>query len=342
MKPRQPTTLRLVLDPDCMTSAERFALWQDALSSAGTIHVANPDTLAGELVSRSVGELRTMRVSTTTFRLERDRSMARRVRRDHVFFNFVERGRVEGRLAGRRIVAEKGAVTVSRLATAIDLVIQDATWLALVVPRVVFEKYMPWSPEFDARLFEPGTSQAVMLGGLLRSLCELPDPLPIREIARYERSSLAFATACLGGSLPLPQPSKGIPDDPARPIRRFIAEHLADPELGVDLLCREFALSRSGLYRLMVESADLATIIRRMRLQAVHRDIASGSFANLPLAEIAKRWGLLDERSFRRAFAREFGCAPSTIRKRALANEGASDAHLSTISADLERWFLGL
>ncbi|MGP4694207.1 hypothetical protein [Agrobacterium cavarae] len=57
-------------------------------------------------------------------------------------------------------------------------------------------------------------------------------------------------------------------------------------------------------YRVMGDAADIATTIRRMRLHAIHRDIVAKEQG--PLTTIGKRWGLTDERNFRRAFVQEF------------------------------------
>lgn len=268
--------------------------------------------------------------------------MARRVRLDHIMVNSLERGRCVGRIAGRAIVAEAAELVLSRLASPMDIVLEDATWLALIVPRNILDKHMPWPSMLDARVFGSQSVQAVILGGLLRSLCSLPDALPMRDATAAARSALALLTSCLGDLSPSTRACGNIEADLARSVGRFIADRLPDPDLGLDLICREFSISRSRLYRIMGERSDIAKIIRQLRLRGAQRDITSHRFAHLPLAAIGKRWGLLDERNFRRAFAQEFGYPPSLLRKSGSGELHSGAPEHCAVGADLERWFLGL
>ncbi len=76
--------MSLILDGDGRSSAERLALWRDAMSLAGKVHVDDEQGFTGTFISRGVGDMRTMQVMSTRFRLERDRDMARQIPRDHV------------------------------------------------------------------------------------------------------------------------------------------------------------------------------------------------------------------------------------------------------------------
>ncbi|MEO9340328.1 helix-turn-helix domain-containing protein [Mesorhizobium sp. SB112] len=338
----KPTLITLDLERDAITTTERLALWRDAMGLAGEVHIPDESAFTGTFVSRGFGDMRIMRIKSKTFRFLRTRNMASRIRRDHVIVNLVERGRFTGTLAGRTTVVEPGAVLLSRLASPMDLTMDNTEWLGLLFPRAVFEKHLSWTRSLDARVFAPETAQAILLGGLLRSLDALPDPLPVREATCVMRSGLALVTSCLGGQAPALHARDERAEDPAQSIRRFIAERLADPNLGLDLICREFDISRSRLYRVMGESADIAALIRRMRLRAVHREIAANRSPGTSLTAIGKCWGLLDERNFRRAFVQEFGYPPSTLRRQAKDEAHAGPANLGTIGADLGQWFLGL
>jgi AraC-like DNA-binding protein len=336
------STLDLRLERDAKTVTERLALWRDVMGLAGRVHVPDENAFTGSLFSRDLGDMRTMRIAARTFRLVRDREMARRVQLDHVMVNLVERGRFVGRIGRRRIEVTPGTLLLSRLASPLDLLIEDAEWLGLFLPRPVVEKHMAWSPALDGRVFAPDTAQAIILGGLLRSLDKLPDSLPPRDARCLVQSSLALLPSCLCNSIPARRDTARTEDDPTRTIRRFIAERLSEPDLGPELVCREFEISRSRLYRIMGESADIATMIRRMRLRAVQRDIASNRYSRMSLADIGRRWGLTDERNFRRAFVREFGYPPSALREKVRDRSVEGPVDPLMVGTDLERWFLGL
>ncbi|TCR71478.1 helix-turn-helix domain-containing protein [Rhizobium sp. BK376] len=337
-----PRHMFLQLDRNNTSPAERLALWQDLMSAAGKVHIPDPETFTGYFTSLALGDLRTMRVRSGEFRYVRDRQMARNVSRDHVMINLTESGRIAGEVAGRRVMAGAGAVVISRLASPMDVILQEeAEWLALIIPRAILDKYMAWSPRFDARVLQPESTQAILIGGLLRSLDRLSESVSPRETTCAARASLVFLATCLGGATPA-LPRVETTEDLVRSIRRYMAQRLADPDLGPDLICREFAMSRSKLYRVMGDTTNIASVIKRTRLRAVRSDILSGKHASRSLADIAKGRGLTDERNFRRSFVSEFGYPPSALRKQVGANGNSRHAELEAGGSDLERWFQGL
>lgn len=92
------------------------------------------------------------------------------------------------------------------------------------------------------------------------------------------------------------------------------------------MICREFALSRSKLHRIMGVQGALAAMIRRLRLERAYREIAAdGSGAN-SLTDIALRVGFTQKRSFRRAFRQAFGYTPNGLRDRTRGGEGNASA----------------
>ena len=87
------------------------------------------------------------------------------------------------------------------------------------------------------------------------------------------------------------------------------------------------------------DSGGIQSMIISLRLRAVHRDIASGRFPDLSLSEIAERRGVIDIRSFRRSFVKEFGYTPSDLRARTARDPSLSEWGHAETTADIERWF---
>ena len=100
-------------------------------------------------------------------------------------------------------------------------------------------------------------------------------------------------------------------------VRRAVSKHLRSPSLGPAKLCREVAMSRSHLYRLLEGEGGVARYIQRRRLsESFHpvRDAAN----DLSIGSIAEALCFADASSFSRAFRREFGMSPSDVRAASL------------------------
>lgn len=63
----------------------------------------------------------------------------------------------------------------------------------------------------------------------------------------------------------------------------------------------------------------LTGLVRKRRLQAVHRDLADYRTSHLTIAEVAARWCIHDAQWLARAFKSEFGLSPSEFRKSSAA-----------------------
>lgn len=344
MSHNPPSSLRLILDRRHDTAAARIAAWGKVMSASGRVEVAEADAdgFEGRFLARTLGEVRVMQVASTRFRFERSPKMAANMVRDHLLVNVVEAGRIEGRIAERAIKAEAGALVLSRMATPMDVVLDGVSWLALIIPKDILDRHMIWRRSLDGRVFAPGSAPALLLAAHMRALLALSDPVPPAETELVARSSLALLSTSLGAA-PRTGPTSSVDGpDVAQLVRRFIFEHLRDPELDVAMICARFSLSRSSLYRLMGERSDIAGLIRDLRLRGAKRDILSGHFADRTIEEIGRRWGLPDERSFRRAFVRAFGQSPSHLRRSVRAGVPLALQSSLGVEDELERWFTGL
>src|SRR5215510_463569 len=89
-------------------------------------------------------------------------------------------------------------------------------------------------------------------------------------------------------------------------VRRAVSKNLHSPSLGPEKLCRETAMSRSQLYRVLESEGGVARYIQRCRLSegfSILSDVSNTS----PIAVVAARLCFEDPSSFTRAFKREFG-----------------------------------
>lgn len=103
-------------------------------------------------------------------------------------------------------------------------------------------------------------------------------------------------------------------------VRRAVRRNLRSPSLGPDKLCRETAMSRSQLYRVMESEGGVTHYIQRRRLSESFSILCDAS-NTYPIAKIAEALCFADASSFTRAFRREFGLTPREVRAASLAGQ---------------------
>ena len=97
----------------------------------------------------------------------------------------------------------------------------------------------------------------------------------------------------------------------ARAVRAYIEDHLNDPGLGVDQLCRRFAISRRTLYRLFADDGGVAHYVTVRRLARAFDELRAASPARGLIKAVALTVGFVDQRRFHRLFRQRFAIAPS-------------------------------
>jgi AraC-like DNA-binding protein len=96
-------------------------------------------------------------------------------------------------------------------------------------------------------------------------------------------------------------------------LRRFIDANLHDPDLGAELLCRRFGVSRASLYRLFAPLGGVSEHIRNRRLRRVFEALSDPA-QSLAMTQVAERYGFTVWSSFSRAFKSRFGMTPGEAR----------------------------
>jgi AraC-like DNA-binding protein len=100
-------------------------------------------------------------------------------------------------------------------------------------------------------------------------------------------------------------------------VRRAVGKHLRSPSLGPDKLCRETAMSRSQLYRVLEGEGGVARYIKRRRLSESLIILCDEATA-FPIHKIAEMLCFADASAFSRAFRQEFGMTPGEVRAASL------------------------
>jgi AraC-like DNA-binding protein len=102
-------------------------------------------------------------------------------------------------------------------------------------------------------------------------------------------------------------------------ITEYIGRRLSEPGLDTASIARAHHLSARHLQAVFAEQGTTVTgWIRERRLAGCRRDLADPALRELPIGDIAARWGYRDQAYFSRLFRRSFSETPREWRARAL------------------------
>ena len=97
----------------------------------------------------------------------------------------------------------------------------------------------------------------------------------------------------------------------ARAVHAYIEDHLHDPDLGVDQLCRRFAMSRRTLYRMFADHGGVARYLTERRLARAFDALKAASPTRGLIKAVALTYGFVDQDYFGRLFRKRFAIVPS-------------------------------
>jgi AraC-like DNA-binding protein len=145
--------------------------------------------------------------------------------------------------------------------------------------------------------------------------------LSSEDVNRLVSAVEAMLAACLGSSADrVATAQRQIEFTLMERVRRVVRRNLRSPSLGPDKLCREAAMSRSQLYRVLEREGGVAHYIQRRRLTESFAILCDVSH-NFPIGRIAEMLCFADASSFSRAFRHEFGVTPREVRAASLAGQ---------------------
>ena len=100
-----------------------------------------------------------------------------------------------------------------------------------------------------------------------------------------------------------------------RTIQLFIEERLSDPSLNADQIAAGFYMSTRTLHRLFARHGlTVAGWIKARRLEGCRRALSTSTRSDLPIRDVAARYGFLNASFFSREFAQQYGESPRQYR----------------------------
>jgi AraC-like DNA-binding protein len=263
------------------------------------------------------------RVCSPASRVSRLKSAIRRCAVDHWVISLSKRSASDVRAGDRAVSVAAGAPVVLSLGDEIEFghrEYDDRTQLFLSRDR--FDSIAHVLDTVKAA-FLP-TAQGNFLADYMRLLERNLPMLSPAEVDRLPGAVEAMIGACLAPSADrVATAQHQIDVTLMERVRRSVRENLFSPSLGPKRLCRDAAMSRSQLYRVLGSEGGVAHYIRRCRLTKSFSILCDAS-NTYPIAKVAEMLCFADPSSFSRAFRQEFGITPREVRTGSLAGQAVA------------------
>ncbi len=267
-------------------------------------------TLEGTMRIRHLGGLT---LGSTTFnaqRYKRSKTTIARSGLDHYLVHVLTAGSIYGDFDDRDVVVAPGGICIIDLARPYECKVDAGERLAMTIPRAGIDKLVG-ARDIHGFVLQAKHPMTRLLVDYLCGFHAVAGQLSASEDVAVQEALSTLLSAGLSTTAPIQDEPKSVLGQAlrARAIA-FIDRHLADPELGPDLLVQRFRVSRAHLYRVFSDLGGVAHVIKSRRLDAAYARIIDPRNSTRPVSQIAADFGFRDMRRFRKAFIARFGVAP--------------------------------
>ena len=250
-----------------LAPSEQFGAWHDWYRPLFDTAARNPpeEGFRAKCSIWLLGALTITQASAPAIWTARTRALIRRNPIDHWVITVGKRGTVELTTGNTCVSPGVGVPYVISLADEMEATKSDYSRLQFYLGRDGFHEIDPLLEASRAKALD--TPGGRLLADYMTLLARrLPD-LTVEEGAQLAKAVEAMVAACLGPSADrLALASKQLCLTLMERVRRSVRVNLRSPSLGPHELCREAAISRTQLYRILEGEGGVAHYIHRQRL----------------------------------------------------------------------------
>jgi AraC-like DNA-binding protein len=305
-------------------TAQRLDAWADILAAthlAFEVHPTHgtPADFRGAVTRRSIGDLTLLDCAASPFIGHRGRAVMtpETPQEDILGFQLVCNGIETVREGARVLALRAGDVVLWDGHTPTDVeIVEPFHKRTLLFPR---DRVLAVCPRLaDLRALPP-----LDASGAARLLVRYMNALALEQSGLEGTAGGAAANAALellrAAVEPCVPTGRAATREAMRAeIRRYVKNHLQDPELGPASIARAYAISVRALHALFEDvDESVAGLVRSERLARCLEDLQRSNGGSV--TDIAFRWGFCDAAHFSRVFKRAFGLTPSEVRHQALS-----------------------
>lgn len=299
---------------------DQFAAWRDWYGSVYETEPGDPDAQGFEAASANwtLGGFTVSQDHSQAHAVARSKSFIRRNAVDHWAVTVSKNADREITVRDERFRVRAGVPFILSLGEEMHINQPQAdSRLRLLLSRDAFGDLAQLLDAVAGRPLD--TPQGTFLVEFLLLLKDNLSSLTLEDASQLRNAIKATLEFCLAPSADRSERT----DRPANAtimarVRRAVTEHLCSPALGIEKLCREAAISRSQLYRVLELEGGVARYIQRSRLSK-SLSILCDSSNVIPINRIAEMFCFADSSTFSRLFRREFGVSPKEVRALSLS-----------------------
>lgn len=312
----------LLFDRDDLSGAACFTAWRDLLSIVFDVELPGRDAatdFSGSMATYHLGGLLVSNTAGSAVNFQRGSATIARSSVEHYLVQLYVKGGYRGTVGGREVEVRAGDVCVLDLAQPLATRANDFRNITVVVPRETLAPLVKAPDALHGLTLSGDSPTGALLGDHLRSLHRNIPDLAAKDALSIAGGTAALIAGCVGPALDArdlvtPEMRGAL----LQRIKRFIDGRLDSSDLEADLICREFGVSRSSLYRLFEPLGGVANHVRGRRLARALAELIAPRHGGKPrVIDVAFRWGFGSEASFSRAFRAAYGMSPREAREAA-------------------------
>lgn len=194
--------------------------------------------------------------------------------------------------------------------------------ISLAIRRRKLEPAVPLLDSAHGFVVPPGALSKLLVG-MMEHTMEIGPTIHVPQARPIAEAIVLLVNACLE-TLSQPRTTSDIQSGSVSlaTVKSAIERRLTDPNLGVQSLLEEFAMTRSTLYRAFEPLGGVTAYITERRLRHAFRRLTDPAEKNLRVSHMAFELGFTHASAFTRSFKALFGLAPKDIRTLAIRPAG--------------------
>jgi AraC-like DNA-binding protein len=297
----------------------KYDAWSDVLTSNyGRWAVAKPTNsqFEAKLRAASAGGLKIIDCVCDPCEATRDARLVRQDDAEFLAIQLVLAGREHMRFDGDAFALQAGDIFVWDSTRPMTFKVTERLHkISLLMPLERLKSWMPSNWQSMPHKLPEGSANRILLSSLIKTMVDEHFTSAAIDDRAICEATIAILTGGMSNQGEAAQCSQK--QGQLERLKHFIGLHLANPELGVDMIATRNRISVRYLHWVFSGSGSTVTeYITRQRLEGCRRDLQNPLMFSRSIAAICYAYGFSNQAHFSKRYRQLFGETPSTTRER--------------------------